>query len=446
MTTSKESIRQKLAELTGYKVPCGLNLPHAMHPKQSAFLTWSTTREALYGGAAGGGKSDALLMSALQYACVPGYSALLLRQTYPQLAGPDGFIDRCNAWLSGTEASYVGTNKRWTFPSGATLSFDHCERDDDRYKFQSFAYHFVGVDELTQWKTDRVYRYVGFSRVRKPSEAANLPRCPECGLSAADIPLRTRAATNPGGPGNNWVYERFILNKQDERKFMPAKISDNPSLDAGTYIKSLDELDAIERARLLDGNWEVREEGGMFKREWFNVTGSFPEGMTKVRYWDLAATAPKHGTDPDYTVGALVGMKEGRYFILDIRRIRGTPFEVEKLIRWVAEEDGLGTRIVMEQEPGSSGVNVIDHYARIVVPGFNFKGQKSNTSKKDRAGIFSAAAESGNVMVARDSWNTSFFDECEVFPYGAHDDQVDAISGAMLSLTSRKKKSVKIIV
>ena len=444
--TTRENVRAQLASLADYKVPCGINLPHNMHPKQGAFLTWSTTREALYGGAAGGGKSDALLMAALQYVCIPGYSALLLRQTYPQLAGPDGFIDRCNAWLSGTDATYVGTNKRWTFPSGATLSFDHCERDDDRYKFQSFAYHFVGVDELTQWKTDRVYRYVGFSRVRKPSISDALLRCPTCGMSSADIPLRVRAATNPGGPGNNWVYERFILGKTQERKFMPAKISDNPSLDADTYVKSLDELDAIERARLLDGNWEVREEGGMFKREWFTITGVFPEDMQKVRYWDLAATAPKHGSDPDWTVGALVGHKEGRYFVLDVRRMKGTPYDVEKLIKITSEEDGISTRIVMEQEPGSSGVNVIDHYARHVVPGFNFKGQKSNTSKKDRAGVFSAASEAGNVMLARATWNTPFLDECEVFPYGAHDDQVDAISGAIQALVSRKMKQVRIIV
>jgi hypothetical protein len=178
--------------------------------------------------------------------------------------------------LAGTGAVYVSTNKRWTFPSGATLSFDHCERDEDRYKFQSFAYHFVGVDELTQWKTDRVYRYVGFSRVRKPMQSESLPACPHCGLTSADIPLRTRAATNPGGPGNNWVYERFILDKKPERKFMPAKILDNPSLDSEAYIKGLNELDAIERARLLDGNWEIREEGGMFKRESFQFTVNFP--------------------------------------------------------------------------------------------------------------------------------------------------------------------------
>jgi predicted phage terminase large subunit-like protein len=439
-------IREQLLKLTEYKKPCGYNMPHKMHPKQGAFLTWSTTREALYGGAAGGGKSDALLMAALQYACVPGYSALLLRQTYPQLSGPDGFIDRCNAWLAGTQAEYVSTNKRWTFPSGATLSFDHCERDEDRYKFQSFAYHFVGVDELTQWKTDRVYRYVGFSRVRKPADHPDLPRCPVCGMSAADIPLRTRAATNPGGPGNNWVYERFLLNRNDDRKFMPARISDNPSLDAEAYVKGLYELDALERARLLEGNWEVREEGGMFKREWFNITGNFPDSMRKVRYWDLAATVAKRGNDPDWTVGALVGMHEGRYFILDIRRMRGTPYEVERMVSQTADMDGISVPIVMEQEPGSSGVNVIDHYSRQVVPGYNFRGQKSTTSKKDRAAVFSAACEAGNVHIARESWNASLIDECEVFPYGAHDDQVDAISGAILSLAGKGKKPVRVLV
>ena len=440
------SNRDILASLTNWKQPCGYKFPHKMHPKQAAFLTWTTTREALYGGAAGGGKSDTLLMTALQYVCVPGYSALLLRQTYPQLSGPDGFIDRCNEWLANTGATYVSTNKRWTFPSGATLTFDHCERDEDRYKFQSFAYHFVGVDELTQWKTDRVYRYVGFSRVRKPAPSASLPACPHCGLTAADIPLRTRAATNPGGPGNNWVYERFLLDKNEDRKFMPARISDNPSLDSEAYIKGLQELDAIERARLLDGNWEIREEGGMFKRESFAVTGNFPEGMRTVRYWDLAATPKHRSNDPDYTVGALVGMKDGRYFIMDIRRLRGTPYEVEQLISQTAQMDGVSTPIIMEQEPGSSGVNVIDHYARTVLQGFNFRGEKSKVSKQDRALVFSSAAEAGNVFLNRGAWNTPFIDECEVFPYGAHDDQVDAVAGAIQALVGKKKSTVRIIV
>jgi predicted phage terminase large subunit-like protein len=266
-------------------------------------------------------------------------------------------------------------------------------------------------------------------------------------MTAADIPLRTRAATNPGGPGNNWVYERFILNKNIDRKFMPSKISDNPSLDAEAYIKGLNELDAVERARLLDGNWDIREEGGLFKQEWFNVTGNIPEGLKTVRYWDLAATAKTRTNDPDWTVGALVGMKDGRYFILDIRRMRGTPYEVETLIKSTANIDGIGTAIVMEQEPGSSGVNVIDHYSRQVLAGYNFRGQRSVGSKQERASVFSSAAESGNVFMMRANWNSIFIDECEVFPYGNHDDQIDAVSGAIQALTNSKTKAkVRIIL
>jgi predicted phage terminase large subunit-like protein len=139
-------------------------------------------------------------------------------------------------------------------------------------------------------------------------------------------------------------------------------------------------------------------------------------------------------------------MHEGRYFILDIRRMRGTPYEVERMVSQTADMDGISVPIVMEQEPGSSGVNVIDHYSRQVVPGYNFRGQKSTTSKKDRAAVFSAACEAGNVHIARESWNASLIDECEVFPYGAHDDQVDAISGAILSLAGKGKKPVRVLV
>jgi predicted phage terminase large subunit-like protein len=423
-----------------WKKPCSLTLPHAPHPKQQAFLSWTTTREALFGGAAGGGKTDALLIAALQYVCVPGYSALLLRQTFPQLSGPDGFIDRTTEWLKDQGVTYNVTNKRWTFPSGATLTLGHCERDEDRYNFQSFAYQFVGVDELTQWGTDRVYLYVGFSRVRKPNPDPSLMACPDCGMTLADVPLRVRAASNPGGRGNEWVYDRFLLNSEGNRKFMPALISDNPSLDQEAYTESLQELDAVERARLLEGNWEVTEKGGMFEQDWFDTVDHPPDDVTKLRFWDLAATAEAKGKDPDWTVGALVGLSGGRYYVLDIQRMRGTPADVERIVKKTAEMDGTGVRIWMEQEPGSGGVNTIDYYARGALVGYAFKGVRSTGTKVERARVFSSACEMGNVRLVKARWNKPLIDECVQFPKGGHDDQVDAISGAITHLTKKRSK------
>lgn len=194
---------------------------------------------------------------------------------------------------------------------------------------------------------------------------------------------------------------------------------------------------------MFQGNPKALRTGGKFKREWFEIIEAAPAGIRKVRYWDLAATEPKPGKDPDWTVGALVGEKDGVYYICDIKRTRTTPRGVEALIKQTAELDGRAVEIWMEQEPGSSGVNTIDHYAREVLKGYAFRGNKTTGSKEIRANPVSAAAEAGNVKLVRGAWVSDFLDEIEAFPNGPHDDQVDAVSGAFEMLAGSARGAME---
>jgi len=406
-------------------------VPYLPHPNQQAFLMMTSVREVIFGGAAGGGKSDALLMAALQYVDVPGYAGLLLRRTFADLKLPGALMDRAQAWLGPTGAQWRGQDTTWTFPSGASLTFGYLQHEGDKFRYQSSEFQFIGFDELTQFNESQ-YRYM-FSRLRKKRDVP--------------VALRMRSASNPGGVGHDWVKRRFALGdeitpferfKTLGRVFVPAKLTDNPSLDTETYLTSLAELDPVTRQQLLEGDWSARTPGSKFRREWFEILPEPPRnGMRKVRRWDLAATEARNGKDPDYTAGVLVGLDgDGVWWILDMKRIRARPHEVEKLIRQTAELDGLGIPIRMEQEPGASGVGAIDHYQRQVLVGRDFKGIPSTGPKEIRANPVSSAAEAGNIKFITGTWNSDLLDELEGFPNeGLHDDQVDAISGAFNDLS-----------
>ena len=401
-------------------------IPHYPTPKQTEFLILEAS-EALYGGAAGGGKSDALLMAALQYVEVPGYAAILFRRTYTDLALPEALMDRANQWLQGTDAHWIDKNKTWIFPSGATLTFGYLDSENDKYRYQSSAYQFIGFDELTQFtKSQYIYLH---SRKRR--------------LKGSKVPVRTRAATNPGGIGHEWVKERFNVLGLGGKPFIPARLRDNPYIDQEEYEKSLNELDYVTRAQLLYGDWVINPESKLFQREWFEIVDDYPRENRRVRFWDLAATEPKKGKDPDYTVGCLMTERSGVFYVIDVKRVRRSPLGVEKLIRQTAELDGVAVEIFMEQEPGSSGVSEIDRYSREVLKGFCFNGIKTTGSKILRAKPFSSSAEHGNVKLVRGTWNEAFLSELENFPGGAHDDQVDAASGAFEQLSRAYKPCVE---
>lgn len=401
-------------------------IPHKPTAPQAAFLSLPHL-EALYGGAASGGKSDALLMAALLYVDVPGYAALMLRRTFQDLAKPGALMDRADNWLRGTDAHWDGLNKTWRFPSTASLSFGYLQYEKDKFQYQGAEFQSINFDELTQF-TDSMFRYL-FSRLRR--------------LKGSTVPLRMRSASNPGGEGHDWVRARYIDSKNPGRIFIPAKIDDNPHVDRDEYEKSLAELDPVTREQLRNGNWEARSQGPLFDRSWFKIVDEVPQGIEWVRYWDLAATEVAAGKDPDWTAGAKVGEHDGIIYVADMKRTRSKPKGVEDLVQQTAELDGVETKIWMEQEPGSSGVNTIDHYARRILTGFAFEGDKKTGSKFALARVWSAAAQNGRVRLLRGPWVPAFLDEVHAFGTpGVHDDQVDAVSGGVSKACKPRRRPV----
>jgi predicted phage terminase large subunit-like protein len=224
-------------------------IPHVPTPRQIEFLV-DEHDECMYGGACGGGKSNCLLMAALQFVDVPGYSALILRRTYSDLALPGAVMDRAKSWLINKPGvKWIDKEKKFVFPSGSTLTFGYLENDSDKYRYQSSEYQFIGIDEITQFPSEDTYTYM-FSRLRR--------------LAGSDVPLRMRSATNPGGPGHQWVKARFIDSTDLSRNFIPAKLDENPYLDRDSYECSLAKLDLVTREQLRNGNWEISATGGIF--------------------------------------------------------------------------------------------------------------------------------------------------------------------------------------
>lgn len=219
---------------------------------QEDFLAAGET-DVLYGGAAGGGKSYAMLVDPLRYAHRSAHRGLILRRSMPELRE---LIDKSRELYPKAfqGCKYREVEKMWTFPSGAKIEFGFLERDADVYRYQGQAYSWIGFDEITHLPTEFAWNYLA-SRLR---------------TTDPDIVPYMRCTANPGGVGATWVKKRYIdpipPNESFEgddgltRKFIPARLQDNPFLASdGRYERMLKALPPTQRQQLLEGNWDVSE-------------------------------------------------------------------------------------------------------------------------------------------------------------------------------------------
>ena len=423
------------------------NCPWSPTPRQEAFLRLFGP-EVFYGGAAGGGKTIGLLMSAGQFKDVPGYDGLVVRPTLAELERPGGLIDLSHDWFGGTKAVWLAERRVWRFPGpgrsgadGASIWFSYLDGQADVARYAGSSFSFLGFDELPQF--DELIYHRMRRILRQATNQPNLGRSPD-GLTLADVPVRIRATGNPGGPFHDWIKRYFIdpATRADGVVYLASRWDDNPYLDRNAYLEQLGHLPPAERERLINGDWDVPDDGSIFQRGWFPIIGlaDAPEPERSVRYWDLAGAIPTPGNpDPDYSVGLRLDLADGSYYITGIIRDRRDAGEIEQLIAATAEQDGPGVQIWIEQEPGSHSEYFEQHLRREVLDGYSLKMDRVTGSKERRAYAVSAAAAQGWISLVAGPHTAEFLDELAQFPNGRHDDCVDALSGAHRALGRRNQ-------
>jgi predicted phage terminase large subunit-like protein len=403
-------------------------------PKQQAFLLLNC-QEAMYGGAAGPGKSSALLMAALQWVDTPGYAALILRRTYADLALPGAIMDRSHTWLRGTDAHWNDRDKTWTFPSGATLTFGYLAAESDKYRYQSSEFQTVCFDELTQF-TETQYTYL-FSRLRRKADL--------------DVPLRMRVASNPGGGGHAWVYDRFMPDLTDAarahrrktgRVFIPGRMVDNPYIDQAAYRKSLAELDDVTRRQLEEGLWITDPAARPFDTAWWRGQNRYgdlgtPGAPIVVGRYHSYDTATKTGQHNAYTA-LVVGEVTADYRLI-IRDVWQAKMMVPHLADAVRDKAAAGNRDGRLQaviiEDMSSGTGIVqtlglgaDWLARMLVP-FKPANYGDKVQRAQQAALW---CKRGCVLLPQPSpaapWLYDFERQLFNFPDTEHKDMVDAFS------------------
>lgn len=422
----------------------------------------------IFGGAAGGGKSYAVLLEPLRHVTTnKKFHAVIFRRNATQVRNPGGLWDASNSMYPRTGGIPLQQPMDWRWPKGGRVKFSHLESENSVNDWQGSEVPLIIFDELTHFLESQFFYMLSRNR------------------SLSGVKGYMRATTNPDA--ESWVAKliewwidqetgyaieersgviRYFIridgtiiwadtaeelietyknplipayhHEQPQPKsltFIVSKLTDNKVLMERdpTYMANLKAMSRVERERLLNGNWKIRPTAGLyFQRSEASIVESAEDVVSYARYWDLAATEPGEGNpDPDYTIGFLLGRrKNGRYVILDIIRVRQRAFKVRELVIRTANNDTRKVGIGISQDPGQAGKDQADSYVTDLA-GYKVKVFRETGSKVVRAEPFAAQWQAGHVDVLRGAWNDVLFTEFELFPSpNVHDDQVDAGSGA----------------
>lgn len=410
----------------------------------------------------GGGKSFALLLEPLRNIQNKNFGAVCFRRTMPQIKNEGGLWDESSKIYPFLNAKPNMSESFWKFPEGAVVSFAHLEHEKNVYDYQGAQIPLIMFDELTHFTKKQFFYMLSRNRstcgVRPYIRATTNPDKKSWVRMFIDWYIYPKSHPLAGLPipERSGVVRYFIVEDdkviwKDEREefdkpelaksftFISAKITDNKILlkkDPG-YLGNLQAQSRVERAKLLDGNWDAEEKPGeLFQREWFKSVSVAPQNLKKiVRYWDRAAS---ESDSADWTVGLKLGMMDtGQVVVLNMIRFRGTPNKVEAAIKNAAAQDTFACSPCIEQDPGQAGVMEAQYLASRLI-GYTVKIFRATQDKVTRAKPVSAQAEVGNVIVVQAPWNEDFFSELEAFPQGGHDDIVDAFSGGFEALINSK--------
>lgn len=439
--------------------------------QQEKFLSTSADI-AIYGGAAGAGKTFGILLECLRHApSVKEFAAVLFRRNTTQIKNPGGLWDESMKLFPLCGAVPTSHVLEWNWPKAGKVKMAHLEHESTVYDWQGSQVPLIIFDELTHFTQNMFFYMVSRNRsmcgVKPYVRATCNPDAdswvaqllewwidPDTGfpipersgvirwfIRINDVLLwgasKQELIEKYGDPTLPEGHEKQVMPKS--LTFIPGKLTDNPALmkaDPG-YLANLKALPAVEQARLLGGNWKIRPAAGLyFKRQWCEIVDAVPAGLRLVRYWDLAATEKTETNDPDWTAGVKLGQdpKTGLFYWLDTKMDRLSPLGVEQLVENTATADGVVTTVGLPQDPGQAGKSQAQAFVRRLA-GYTVRTRREQGDKIVRFGPFSAQCQAGNVKVLRGPWNDKVFDILEGFPDASHDDPVDGCSGAFDLLT-----------